>query len=211
MNTVLFVKALGAFFAIMNPFINLPMFLSLTDGQSVEMRRHTGMRVAMFSTIMCFVVLATGTSLLNFFGIRLSDFRVAGGLVLLTVAFGMLSGKGASSHEGSSSEQHEQAYVEDIAFYPMSFPMIVGPGTITTIIVLDAQTRTVMDHVMIVVALVIQLALLAIVLYFSSQIGKHMSLTLRTIMTRLMGMVLAAISIQLMANGLLKLFPGLGH
>ena len=101
MDTALLVKALGAFFAIMNPFVNLPLFLGLTTGQEAAQQRRTAWRTVAFSAVMCAVVAAAGTTLLNFFGITVDDFRIAGGLVLLTISLGMLSGRGASAHEGS--------------------------------------------------------------------------------------------------------------
>ena len=208
MDLTLLVKALGAFFAIMNPFVNLPLFLSLTTGQDPAQQRRTAWRTTLFSALMCAVIAVSGSALLRFFGISLDDFRVAGGLVLLTIALGMLSGRGSSAHEGSKAEKAHAA-ANDIAFYPMTFPMIVGPGTITTIIVLFSQADGAKKVVAVVLALILVLAALGGVLHFSSTIGRHMSLTLRTIMTRLMGMILAAIAVGMLAAGLSKLFPGL--
>ena len=208
MDLTLLVKALGAFFAIMNPFVNLPLFLSLTTGQDPAQQRRTAWRTTLFSALMCAVVAVSGSALLRFFGISLDDFRVAGGLVLLTIALGMLSGRGSSAHEGSKAEKAHAA-ANDIAFYPMTFPMIVGPGTITTIIVLFSQADGAKKVVAVVLALILVLAALGGVLHFSSTIGRHMSLTLRTIMTRLMGMILAAIAVGMLAAGLSQLFPGL--
>ena len=212
MDLTLLVKALGAFFAIMNPFVNLPLFLSLTTGQDPAQQRRTAWRATLFSALMCAVIAVSGSALLRFFGISLDDFRVAGGLVLLTIALGMLSGRGSSAHEGSKAEKAhaaDHAAANDIAFYPMTFPMIVGPGTITTIIVLFSQADGAKKVVAVVLALILVLAALGGVLHFSSTIGRHMSLTLRTIMTRLMGMILAAIAVGMLAAGLSKLFPGL--
>ena len=208
MDLTLLVKALGAFFAIMNPFVNLPLFLSLTTGQDPAQQRRTAWRTTLFSALMCAVIAVSGSALLRFFGISLDDFRVAGGLVLLTIALGMLSGRGSSAHEGSKAEKAHAA-ANDIAFYPMTFPMIVGPGTITTIIVLFSQADGAKKVVAVVLALILVLAALGGVLHFSSTIGRHMSLTLRTIMTRLMGMILAAIAVGMLAAGLSQLFPGL--
>ena len=131
MDLTLLVKALGAFFAIMNPFVNLPLFLSLTAGQEPAQQRRTAWRTTLFSALMCAVVAVSGSALLRFFGISLDDFRVAGGLVLLTIALGMLSGRGASAHEGSKTEKAraaDYAVANDVAFYPMTFPIIVVPG-----------------------------------------------------------------------------------
>ena len=213
MDLSLLIKALGAFFAIMNPFVNLPIFLSLTAGQEPSQQRRTAWRTTLFSALMCAVVAVSGSALLRFFGISIDDFRVAGGLVLLTIALGMLSGRGSSAHEGSEAEKThaaEHSAANDVAFYPMTFPMIVGPGTITTVIVLFSQADGVKGTTAVVLALVLVLGALGVVLHFSGAIGRHMSLTLRTIMTRLMGMILAAIAVGMLAAGLTRLLPGLG-
>ena len=100
MDTALLVKALGAFFAIMNPFVNLPLFLSLTQGQDASQQRRTALRTTLFSTIMTGLVMVSGAMILRLFGIGVNDFRVAGGLVLLMIALSMLHGKGSSAPRG---------------------------------------------------------------------------------------------------------------
>lgn len=211
MDMPLLVKALGGFFAIMNPFVALPLFLSMTAGYDVARQRRTALRVAMFSLVMAVVILVSGTTLLGMFGVDVNDFRVAGGIVLMTIALGMLNG-GSSAHAGSSDEQqHQQQHAEtsDVAFYPMTFPMIVGPGTITTIVVFTGQAHDVSGYLAVGVALVLVLALLTLVLWFAPTIGRHTSQTLQTIMTRLMGMILAAIAVSMVVDGLEQLIPAM--
>lgn len=213
MDSALLVKALGGLFAIMNPFVALPMFLTLTAGYDVKRQRHTAVRVAIYSLVMSLVVMVAGKAILGFFGVQIDDFRIAGGLVLLTIALGMLSGHGNTAHSGSKDEQshqQEQAATSDVSFYPMSFPMMVGPGTITTIIVF-AESGGVASYVAVAAALVVVVAVLFVVLWFAPNIGKHMSGTLRVIMTRLMGMILAAISVEMIVVGLAHVFPMLTH
>ncbi|VEG27491.1 MarC family protein [Actinomyces howellii] len=214
MDTALLIKALGAFFAIMNPFVNLPLFLSLTAAQDASRQRRTAWRTLLLCTLMCAVVAVAGSALLSFFGISINDFRVAGGLVLLLIALGMLSGQGSSAHEGTPAEKdHASAHaaVSDVAFYPMTFPIIVGPGTMTTIIVMFAQDRSASGVATVALALAMTLVLLGVVLLCAGTIGRHMSMTLRTIMTRLMGMILAAIAVGMLSTGLAALFPGLAR
>ena len=212
-SAVMFMKALGGFFAIMNPFTALPLFLSLNDGATPHEKRRDALRIALYVTILCILFFVSGETMLKVFGIKLNDFRLAGGLVLLTIALGMLRGGGSATHEGSKREQAEQAEhaasIGDIAFYPMAFPMLVGPGTITTIIVLRTEAQGIVDNLAIAGALLIIIAAVAVVLYFSNEIGRLMSATLRTIMSRLMGMILAAIAVDMMSTAALGLFPGL--
>lgn len=211
MDTALLVTAFGALFAIMNPFLQLPMFLALTEGYDPARQRRAAVRSTLYSALLCLVVLLTGSAILGVFGIKIDDFRLAGGIVLLMIALGMLNGRG-STHEGTSDEQkHQQAQAAqgDISFYPMAFPMVVGPGTITTIVLLSGGGVAQKLATGLVLAALL-LAMLA-VLWFAPAIGRHLSMTLRTIMTRLMGMILAAIAVQMVVTGLQHVFPALVH
>ncbi|MFV0386115.1 MarC family protein [Paracoccus sp. (in: a-proteobacteria)] len=209
MENALFIKALGGMFAIMNPFVALPLFLAATDGYSEARQRNTGLRVAGYAAGMCAIIAISGAAVLKFFGISVDDFRVAGGLVLMAIAMGMLGGGGNPGHEKPAAETAESDAQGDISFYPMAFPMIVGPGTITAIIVFMGEAKNAAGVISVAVAIGIVLAALTVVLWFSSNIGRHMSQTLRVIMTRLMGMVLAAIAVSMIAAGAKALLPGL--
>lgn len=198
----------GALFAIMNPLVNLPLFLSLTDGAAPEERRRTGMAVAFYSAVMCLAIALVGPEILRFFGITVDDFRVAGGLVLAGIALGMLNGGGNAAHEGAPGEKVRQPR-ENVAFYPLTFPMVVGPGTITTLIIFLREATTAQDKMIYAAVVASILVMLGIVLYFAAAIGARLSATLRVIMSRLMGMILLAIAVSMLVAGLKALFPGL--
>lgn len=210
MDLALFVKAFAALFAIMNPFVALPMFLSLTDGYDPAAQRRAGLRAAAYSAVLAVVVLLAGTVVLGFFSINVEDFRIAGGIVLLMIGLSMLNGTGSTAHTGTSAEQAHQAAQNDISFYPMAFPMIVGPGTITTLVLL-AGTGTLGTYLTVAAALGVVILMLGVVLFFASSIGHLLSQKLRVIMTRLMGMILAAIAVQMIVAGALAVFPGWGR
>ncbi|MCB1498651.1 MAG: NAAT family transporter [Bauldia sp.] len=197
----------GALFAIMNPLLNLSVFLSLTSTYSPAEQRRAAISVTLYSTIMCAVVAVVGPQILTFFGISVDDFRVAGGIVLAGIALNMLYSGGSSVHQGSPGENVQDPR-DDIAFYPMTFPMIVGPGTITTLVVFIHQTKTVTDMLVYAGIVAAILAILGVVLYFSAAIGSRLSATLRVIVSRLMGMILLAIGVSMIAAGLKALLPG---
>ena len=135
--------------------------------------------------------------------------------VLLIISLSMLNGGGSSAHEGSTQEKAQHNVVagggNDVAFYPMTFPILVGPGTIATIIVIQSQAQGLGGHAAVAAALAAVLTALGIVLYFSASIGARLSMTMRTIMTRLMGMILASIAVQMIVVGIQHLFPGLAR
>ncbi|GKY87229.1 MarC family protein [Sinisalibacter aestuarii] len=209
MDTAIFVKALGAFFAIMNPFVTLPVFLGMTAEFTPAQQRRLALAVVGFSAVLAAAVMATGTKVLSLFGISVDDFRVAGGIVLFTIGLGMLNGSASPAHHGTAREQAHHAELNSLAFYPMAFPMIVGPGTITTIVVFTGHAGAA-GLTAVGAALAAVLALLALVLLFAAQIGHFMSQTLRTITIRLMGMILAAVAVDMTATGLKTVLPGLG-
>ncbi len=209
MDPVFAMKFFGALFAIMNPITVLPIFLSVTDGVSEAIQRQIALKIALYSLIMGVAIALIGTPALKLFGISIDDFRVAGGLVVLMIGLNMLNGAESSSHHGTAKEKSDYPDPADVAFYPMTFPMIVGPGTITTLILFTGQAHTAADKIAAGGVFLSVIAMLGLVLYFAGDLAKHLSGTARVIMSRLMGMILAAIAIEMIASGLTAILPGL--
>lgn len=202
-------KAFGAFFAIMNPFVNLPIFLALTAGFTVAQQRTLAFKITVFSAIMCVVILFSGQKIIGFFGITVDQFRIAGGIVLAHIAWSMLNGSSIASHHGTDEEKGQMADLSALAFYPITFPMIVGPGTIATLIIYTSHAKGIEDLFAIGGIVGLILAMLFVVLFFASFFGKVLSDTMRVIMTRLMGMILLAISVEMVVAGVKAVLPGL--
>lgn len=209
MTTFDAIKFFGALFAIMNPLTNLPVFLSMTEGATDAERRAVALKVTMYCFIMGAIVAIVGTRLLDFFGITTNDFRVAGGFVVFMIGLNMLNGKDSTAHHGTEKEKAQFANVSAVAFYPLTFPLMVGPGTITTLILYRQEATTTQDLIMFFGIFAIGVLIVGAAFLAAGLIGKHMSQTARTIMTRLMGMILAAIAVSMMAAGLKGLLPGL--
>lgn len=210
MDSALAIKFFGALFAIMNPFTNLPVFLGVTQGASQAEQRAIAIKTITYTLIMGAVIAVAGSKVLSLFGITIDDFRVAGGIVVLMIGLNMLNGEGSSSHGGTKDEQSGFPDPSAVAFYPMAFPMLVGPGTITTLILFTHQADSVSDWIVIGGVFLLITAMLGIVFYFAGSLGKHLSSTARVIMTRVMGMILAAIAVDMIISGLKALLPGLG-
>lgn len=207
MDYIEMTKAFGAFFAIMNPFVNLPIFLALTTGFTVAQQRTLAIRITFFSAIMCAIILLAGQQIIGFFGITVDQFRIAGGLVLAHIAWSMLNGSEAASHHGSDNEKGQMADLSGLAFYPITFPMIVGPGTIATLIIYAGHSKSVSGLIGVVAVVAVILAMLFVVLFFASFFGKVLTDTMRVIMTRLMGMILLAIAVEMVIAGATAVFP----
>ncbi len=209
MDTAYAIKLFGALFAIMNPISNLPVFLSVTNGAPVPQQRYVALKVALYTAVLGSVVAVTGTPVLKLFGISINDLRVAGGLVVLLIALNMLRGEHSESHRGSDEEQADYPDSDTVAFFPLTFPIIMGPGTITTLIIFHGQAQNFSDHISFWAVFALMVLMLAAVFSFGSTLSGYLSTTARVIMSRLMGMILAAIAVGMMATGLKELLPGL--
>ena len=219
MDLLFATKFLGALFAIMNPFLVLPIFLSMTADRPVAEQRGLALAIFLYTTVMCVVISLAGGYIISFFGVTIDAFRVAGGLVLLGIAFSMLNGQRITSHERAEHEKPAEGAGttpgdggddDGIAFYPMTFPMIVGPGTIATLIIYSAQVRGAAGIASFGVVLAVVLLALFVTLFFAGSIGRLLSVKMRVVMTRLMGMILASIAVEMVFDGAKVMMPGLG-
>ncbi|MEM9843430.1 MAG: MarC family protein [Pseudomonadota bacterium] len=203
------IKFLGALFAIMNPISNLPIFLSATAGATPAQQRAIAFRVVVYCLGLGAAFAVLGDAALRFFGISIDDFRVAGGLVVLLIGLQMLNGHDSTAHHGTSHEKSNFPDTASVAFYPITFPILVGPGTITTLILYRQQADGPAE--LLAYAAVFAGVVLSIGIVFSmaGKLGGYLSETGRVIMTRLMGMILAAIAVEMITSGLVVLLPGL--
>ncbi len=199
----------GALFAIMNPITNLPVFLSVTDGLSPTDQRKVATKTALYCLILGGAFAAIGNKTLGLFGISVDDLRVAGGLVVLMIGLNMLSGTESTTHHGTEGEKQSYPEPDTVAFYPLAFPILVGPGTITTLILYAHHVSKPVDVMIYSGVFLAVLFLLFITFWNASALAKRLSANARVIMSRFMGMILSAIAIGMIADGLKVLLPGL--
>lgn len=209
MDDAFAIKFFGAVFAIMNPFVGLPLFLSLTGGASTGEQRRIALQVAFYIAVIGVVAAFSGAEVLRFFGISIHHLQVAGGLVVLSMAFGMLHGSDSSMHHGTATEQAAATDTETIAFYPLAFPLMMGPGTLTTMILFAGQVDGAADWIAYFTAFGLVVLLVAIIFALGSRFGSHLSNSARVIMSRVMGLILAAIAVEMIFDGAKALLPGL--
>jgi multiple antibiotic resistance protein len=191
--------------AVLDPFLAVPIFLSVTAGQ----RERGRVRLARVVTVTVFAVLASaalfGERLLRLMGASLPAFQVGGGLVLLLMALAMLNAQAGEIRQ-TRAEAEEAAEYSGVV--PLAVPLLAGPGAISTTII-AAQEGGVAHIAVLVLCIALVCALLWVVLRLAQRIGARMGKTGLNIATRLLGLLLAAIAIQTMAEGLRVLFPGL--
>ena len=200
-------KVFAALFAIMNPIANIPVFLSLTEGQPPEAQKKVAMTAALGVTVGCAVSAIAGGAILRVFGLTLDDFRLAGGLLVLLIAIAMLHGNASRQHAPGGKEAAATAGDDSVAIYPLTIPLLVGPGTIATMIVLGQTAHHAGQEVSFALGTLSFLVLLAAALLSAPFIGRHLSAKATAITQRLMGMILAAIAMQMIVTSLKNLFP----
>lgn len=203
------VKAGAALFAIVDPVGAIPLFLMATQGFALAQSRAAARIAAL--TVLGVLTLFTlsGEYLLGFFGIRLAAFSVAGGLLLLLLALSMVQAH-VSPQRQTQDEALEAEEKDSVGVVPLGVPLLAGPGAITHVIVAAgaAQGNALQQGL-----LLIPVALVALSVWLAFRaapaIARRLGKTGIHVVTRLMGLIIAAISIEMMASGLGKLFPGL--
>jgi multiple antibiotic resistance protein len=201
-------KPLIALLAIVNPIGVVPFFLHFTQNFNREQRQRT-IRVSAFSAFTVIAVSAiAGLKIIEFFGISIASFQVGGGTLLLMSSLHMLNAQQPESREGDVTEGQAKADAGDsIAVVPLTIPLLTGPATISTMVIYAEKTRSLWEHAVLVgYGVVIGLATF-IVFSASSRIARVLGHTGINVMTRLMGLILAAMAVELLADGLVKLFP----
>ncbi len=196
-----------ALITIANPIGNLAIFASMTGDRSDAEKKQIATGSALAIAIILVIVTWSGSYLLDLFGISVPAFQTAGGLIILLLGLAMLHSK-TSTMQQTEAEGTEAKDKESIAVVPLAIPIVAGPGAMTTIIVQTHQTSTIVDRALVTGVCLGTAFLLFLAFRFAAPIGRRLGISGINIVTRIMGMVLSAIAIGMMANGLKQLFPG---
>ena len=197
-----------ALLAIVDPIASIPVFLSTTDGESIEQRA----RIARIVGITVFCVLGAsamiGTEILHFFAISIPSFLIGGGIVLMMMAFSMLQAKESRIRQ-TPDEAEEAAERHAVAVVPLGIPLLAGPGAISTMIIATHQSPSFIYHLKLLIPALIIAIVVWTTLITATRISKRLGRTGMNIITRVMGLIIAAISVEYIYRGLIELFPKL--
>jgi multiple antibiotic resistance protein len=189
---------------IVDPVAAIPTYLVITQQESPLERRRTARRACIAMTVLLVVFAASGTALFQAFGITLPAFRTAGGLILWFVAMDMLHGE-RRTQEGRD-EVYEGQIKEDVALTPLAIPMLAGPGAISTAIVVAGQARGAVQTAVVYASIV----LTGFISYLSLRLGEpllgRLGKTGIRVVTRIMGLILAAVAVQFVLSGVREAF-----
>jgi multiple antibiotic resistance protein len=184
---------------IVNPIAVIPTYLVITAKETTDQRAKTARRACISSTCILIAFAIGGTQIFRLFGITIDAFRVAGGLILWVVAMDMLHGV-RRTQEGAE-EITESSAKEDVALTPLAMPMLAGPGAISTIMVLAGQAGSVAEKLAVYTAVIVTMAIAWLVLRIGERVVLRMGETGIRVMTRIMGLLLAAIAVQFVITG----------
>lgn len=201
----LFVSAFVTFLVVIDPPGCAPIFASVTRGATAAHRRAMAIRaVAVASGILLFFGLL-GEDLLRHLGVSLSAFRIAGGILLFLIAIDMVFEKRTERRE-SRAEEVSASAAEDVSVFPMAIPMIAGPGSIASVMLLVARSEGVTETLVVLGALALTLVLTLGALLLASPLMRLLGHKMEAMLTRLLGVILAALAAQFVIDGIKQFF-----
>lgn len=193
--------ALGSMFAIVDPIATAPVFLAMTAGQSAEHRLRTARLACVTMAAVLLGFSYAGTVIFRIFGITLAAFEIAASVVLLIIALDMLRVQ-RSRVQQTSEETQAGAEKDDIAIAPLAIPMLAGPGAISTIILLQNEAKTLAERIVLSACIVAVSGLTYLIFRLAVRGARWLSPIAMSIAVRIMGLLLSAVAIQFMLNGI---------
>jgi len=195
-----------ALFAIVNPIGSVPIFISATDGWEQKQKMRTANVVAVTVFLVLGASALFGEGILDFFSISIPSFQVGGGILILLIAINMLHAK--QSHSKQTPEEAKTMEERDvIAIVPLSIPLLAGPGAISSMIIAAQDSASLGEQL----SLLLPISVVAVLIWLTLQLSGYIAGKLGTIginiVTRLMGLILAAMAVEFIAHGMSGLFP----
>jgi len=204
----LVINAFITLFVTIDPLGNMPLFLGLTAGMGAVVRRNIAIRGSGIALGILMLFALTGTAVLDAIGITIDAFRIAGGLLLFVTAFEMIYGLRQERREEASNTAAAD-HIASLAVFPLAIPLLAGPGTISATILLSSELSSAPSvsiwagRLTLIAILITMMALTAGVLTAAHWLDKYIGATGKLVVTRLLGVLLAALSVQYIADGIL--------
>jgi multiple antibiotic resistance protein len=205
----LFTTAFITLAVIIDPPGCAPIFASLTSGTPLAHRRKMAIRSAAVAWCILIFFALLGEPLLRTLGISLSAFRLAGGIMLFIIALEMVFEKRTERREERAKEIEGTPEAEDISVFPMAIPMIAGPGSIASIMLLSARANGTVEGLIVLGAMTAVIVLTLLALLLAGPLMKLIGAKLEAMITRILGVILAALAAQFVLDGLERSLPGL--
>lgn len=181
------------------------MFVSLTSDKTQDEKNSLATKAVILACFIALFFALTGQIILDFFGITIDELRVAGGLLLFVVAFDMILAK-VSRESITEKEIDKSMDRSDLWVFPIAIPLLIGPGTITTTIVLMGSAASVMHGTLVIVSILLNYSVAWLMFHYSRKFYKLLGYTGMLVITRLMGLLLAAIAVNFVAIGVWNIY-----
>jgi multiple antibiotic resistance protein len=194
------VISLSLIFFIVDPLGNIPIFLSVTEGASQEERKRVALRSSVATFCILVVFALVGKWILRAFQVTISSFQIAGGILIFIIALSMLEAR-RSRTKTTPEEEHERPG-EDVSIFPLAIPMMSGPAAITTVMVLMNLSTTMTQKILVLLAIFLTSISAYLILRTSRHVLYVLGQTGLNVLARLMGLILAVISVQFVIDGL---------
>jgi multiple antibiotic resistance protein len=198
----LFISAFVTFFVVIDPPGCAPIYASLTKGASAAQRRNMALRAAFIASLILLVFALFGEQLLGALHIELDSFRIAGGIMLFLIAIDMVFEKRTERREERAQKIIETPEIEDVSVFPMAMPMIAGPGSIASVMLLMSQNEGLDRSLVVLGALASVLLLTLLALIAAGPIMRVLGAKAEAVITRLLGVLLGALAAQFVIDGL---------
>ena len=203
----LFSSALVTFLVIIDPPGCAPIFASLTRGASAIQRRGMAIRSSIIAWAILMFFALLGRPMLHALGISLASFRIAGGVMLFFIAIDMVFERRTERREKRAEEIQKTPEVEDISVFPMAIPMIAGPGSIASAMLWVSRADTPLETVVVLGAITTVMLLTLITLLAAGPLMRMIGEKVEAMITRILGVILAALATQFIVDGLKQSFP----
>ncbi len=217
MNAEFIISAFASIFAIVNPIGNIPIFQAITDGYTKEQKQKVIIKICLVTIGILFIFSLFGQFIFAIYGITIPAFRIAGGILLFSIAFSMMQGN-RSRTRMTDEEKEEAMQKESVGIVPLGIPMFAGPGAITTVMVLVSGSTgpdAMFELAAIFISILLTATIAFILLTYSDRVFGLMGKSGAMAFSRIMGLLLSAVAISFVLGGIQGAIPiiisGVGH
>lgn len=205
-TTEILLNAFTTLLVTLDPPGLAPLFLGLTRGMTRQQRKQVALRGSLIALCILSVFAIFGAGILGALGISIGAFRIAGGLMLFAIAFEMIFEKRQERKEKTSEDAITRDHMQNIAAFPLALPLIAGPGAISATILLAGALPGPVERMGLLAVIALSVGVVLMAMIIADRLDRFLGVTGRAILTRLLGVILAALSVQFVLDGIKATF-----
>lgn len=205
----LFFAVLGALFSVVNPLGAVPVFLAMTPNYTAVERNQTARSTGIYFTLILLGFFFAGTLILEFFGIRISAMRIAGGVMILSSGYGLINGKFGENRSVNKKVEEEALQRQDISFAPLAMPLLSGPGSISYLITQYNENPSWEAHLVVAAVIIFLGILVYLILRSAPYLYRLLGEAGLNALSRIMGFIVMSLGVQYIIFGIIQLIEGM--